>query len=177
MQWKPFKYKDLQFDFSHLHPAEVDYAYGPTKGRPAETYRVLVLYTNHCFTRSPKTDETCAPDCVFPDDYEVRLFDPERYELSKNLPGIITSLGNKKLFTNGNKREKYFCVEIASRDGQTVEYEIYIKLKKIEKGKLELLVESAFVRDPAEKSRRPKGIVVRFVVVLHNTLNGKKLRL
>ena len=172
-----FLFNGEVFDLSHLNQVGIRYEYQATKDRAAESFDVNVKYTCHCFTRSPKSGEVVVPAHIFCHDPEARLFDPGRYELSKLLPSIIANLANRTLTANGHKREKYFCVELEMLDGQVVEYEIYIKLKKILKGKLELLVETAFVRNPENKSKRPKGVSVRFRIALYKTLRGEKLRL
>jgi hypothetical protein len=67
-------------------------------------------------------------------------------------------------------------MEITTRDGQKVEYNIFFKVKKVAKGQLELFVESAFVRDLSYNSTRPNGKPVGFWAILYNTLHGKKIR-
>jgi hypothetical protein len=70
---------------------------------------------------------------VYPDDYEARIFDFRRYEMSKRLPEII-------------------------------------------QGRLEMIVVTAFVRDPGYGSTRPDGRPVRFWIILHNTRHGLMIR-
>ena len=177
MCWTSFLFNGKVFDLSHLNQVGISYEYQAIRDRAAEAFDVDVKYTCHCFTHSPKDGEVVVPAHIFCHDPGPRLFDPVRYELSKYLPSIIANLANRTLTANGHKREKYFCVELETQEGQVVEYEIYIKLKKAHKAKLELLVETAFVRDPENKSKRPKGISVRFRIALYKTLHEEKLRL
>jgi hypothetical protein len=109
------------------------------------------------------------------DGCESRLFDFRRYELSKRLPGILQTLPERKPFHNSNRRN-FFTVETIADDGSTVEYDIFFKVKKKSKGRLEMILETAFVRDPEYASTRPTGKPVRFWIILHNTLNNKKIR-
>ena len=177
MCWNPFIFNGNEFDLSHLNQSKIRYEYAATKDRGPESFDVEVKYTCHCFTRSPKNAEIPIPEHIFAHDPGARLFDIERYELSMNLPIIIGSLKDRAITANGNKREKYFCVELQTKNGQVIEYEIYIKIRKREKGLLELLVETAFVRELNNKAQRPKGISVRFRIALYKALRGEKLRL
>jgi hypothetical protein len=177
MCWTSFTFNGKVFDLSHLNQANIRYEYPPVKSRAPEAFDVEVRYTCHCFTRSQKDKEIVVPAHIFCHDPEARLFDPVRYELSKHLPTVIANLKDRIITANGNKREKYFCVELETDNGQIIEYEVYIKLRKVNKGKLDLLVETAFVREPENKSKRPKGISVRFRIALYKTLRGEKLRL
>ena len=112
---------------------------------------------------------------MYPDDYENRLFDFRRYELSKQLPEIIQTLPTRKPRHNSNRRN-FFSVEIITENGVTVEYNIFFKVKKVSKGRLEMIVETAFVRDLDYDSLRPEGKPIRFWIILHNTLNNIKIR-
>jgi hypothetical protein len=67
-------------------------------------------------------------------------------------------------------------VETIAENGAHVEYDIFFKVKKKSKGRLEMIVETAFVRDPGYDSTRPQGKPVRFWIILHNTLNGIRIR-
>jgi hypothetical protein len=59
---------------------------------------------------------------------------------------------------------------------KAIEYDIFFKVKKLGKGRLEMIVETAFVRDPAHAASRPSGKPIRFWIILHNTLHGLKIR-
>jgi hypothetical protein len=86
---------------------------------------VDTIFTSHCFTRGPKDGEVYDKQLVYTgDDYEERLFDFRRYELSKRLPEIIQALPTKKPYHNSNRRN-FFTVEVIAGDGQTIEYDIF----------------------------------------------------
>jgi hypothetical protein len=149
----------------------------PAEGeRHAETYTVDVKFSSHCFTRAPKDGEVYDYALVYPhDDYERRLFDFQRYELSKRLPAVILGLPARKPYHNKNRRN-YFSIEIVTENGVRLDYEIFFKVRKIAKGRLELIVETGFVRDPAHESSRPKGKPIRFWIILFNTLHNLPIR-
>ena len=97
------------------------------------TIPVKTIFTPPCFMRSSKDGEVYDKQLVYTgDDCEVRLFDVHGYELLKRLPEIVQSLLTKKPHHNRNRRN-FFAVEVIAGDGQTVEYEIYFKVKKIGK--------------------------------------------
>lgn len=147
----------------------------PEGTKPAERYEVEVIFGLHCFTRNPRPGEAVDASLVYPNNYEVRIFDTSRYEQSLRLLEIIRSLPSNKPRHNGG-RGNFFVIEITTDDGQTIEYNIFFKVRKVAKGQLQLFVESAFLRDPAYGSTRPDGQRVRFWVILHNTLHGKKIK-
>ena len=175
MLWQPFKHGETTYDLSHLHPRIIRFSRPADKDNAAETYNVSVRFTLHCFSREPKRDEAIDPSWIYPDDYEARLFDLRRYEMSKLLPGIIEALPTKKPRHNKN-RGNYFTVETVTKDGTVIEYDVFFKVKKQAKGILEMIVETAFVRDPGYGSTRPDGKLVRFWIILHNTRHGLMIR-
>jgi hypothetical protein len=147
MKWLPFKHGGKVYDLSHLYPCTLEYNRPGEGNKQAEVYKVEVTYTLHCFSRELKPDETCGDDLMYTDGYERRVFDFRRFELSKLLPGIIQTLPDRKPYHNNNRRN-YFTVEVVVENGSTVEYDIFFKVKKKAKSRLEMIVETAFVRDP-----------------------------
>jgi hypothetical protein len=105
---------------------------------------------------------------------EFRVFDPYRYEMSRRLPEIIAGLPTRLVRQTG--RSNFITVEIIREAGDVVEYDVFFKVKKIGRGRLELRVESAYVRDPEYGSSRPLGKKIGFLVILHNTLNSLTIR-
>jgi hypothetical protein len=174
MKWLPFKHGGKVYDLSHLYPCTLEYNRPGEGNKQAEVYKVEVTYTLHCFSRELKPDETCGDDLMYTDGYERRVFDFRRFELSKLLPGIIQTLPDRKPYHNNNRRN-YFTVEVVVENGSTVEYDIFFKVKKKAKSRLEMIVETAFVRDPGYDSTRPNGKPIRFWIILHNTMNNKKI--
>lgn len=175
MKWQPFKYDGKTYDLTHLHPCTFKFERPAEGNKAAEVYTVDVVFTLHCFSREPKEAETYDASLIYPDSYEKRIFDFRRYELSKLLPDIIQALPTRKPRHNNNRRN-FFSVEVIRENSTTVEYDIFFKMKKVSKGRLEMLVETAFVRDPDYDSTRPDGRPIRFWIILHNTLHNIKIR-
>jgi len=175
VQWKAFEYKGVTYDLTHLHPRAFRFERPAEDNKPAEIYLVHTIFTSHCFTREPKKAEVHDATLVYADGYENRIFDLRRYELSKLLPEIIQSMPARKPRHNSN-RQNFFSVELVTENGSTVEYDIFFKVRKVAKGRLEMIVETAFVRDPAYNSTRPNGKPIRFWIILHNTLNEIRIR-
>jgi hypothetical protein len=94
--------------------------------------------------------------------------------MSRRLPEIIRSLLKRQIRQTGHGN--YICVEVITETGVRVEYDVFFKVKKVAKGRLELRVESAYVRDPSYRTNRPSGKPIRIWVILHNTLNGLAIR-
>ena len=174
MKWLPFNYGGKRYDLAHLHPCTLEYRRPSEGNKAAEVYRVEVTYTIHCFSRELKAEEICDNALIYSDGYESRVFDFRRYELSKLLPAIIQALPDRKPYHNKNRRN-FFTVEAVTDEALTVEYDIFFKVKKKAKGRLEMIIETAFVRDLGHNSTRPDGKPIRFWIILHNTLNNKNI--
>jgi hypothetical protein len=171
LKWNSFSYKEALYDVSHLHPQIYKFMRPAGKENPAEEFDVEVRFTSHCFTRSPRREEIYDLKLIYPDKYELRLFDVRRWEMSKQLANIIRSLPDKKPRHN-KSRGNYFSIEMVTESGAKVEYDIFFKVWKPGKGRLEMLIETAFIRDPEYASNTPTGKPVRFWIILHNTRHG-----
>lgn len=172
MQWSNFSCGGVTYDLSHLHPRTLRYERPATTTKPAVTFKVDVTYSLHCFSYAPRGTDYDR-DLVYPAT-EFRVFDPYRFEMSKRLPEIIQGLPDRSIRQTGHSN--FITVEVIRDSGGVVEYDIFFKVKKVGKGRLELRVESAYVRDPEYGSSRPSGKKIGFLVILHNTLNSLTIR-
>lgn len=174
MKWPSFTQGSYIYDLSHLHPQTFRFERPADGNKVAERYTVDVVFSAHCFTRDPRPGESYDRNLIYQGSGELRIFDSRRYNLSKLLPAIIRDLPNKKIRQNG--AHKFFTIDVILEDGKSVEYDIFFKVKKAERrGCLEMILESAFVRDPSYDSTRPAGRPIRFWIILHNTLNNKNI--
>jgi hypothetical protein len=175
MRWKPFQFRGKVLDLAHLHPRSLTYQQ-PAKGNaPARVYRVDVIFGLHCFTRGRDQEAPQEKALLYGDDRETRVFDFVRYELSKRLPEIIEDLPQRKCYHTG--KGNFFSVEIVSGDGSVVEYDVFFAASRSStKGKINLFVQSAYVRDAEYLSNRPDRKPIGFYVILFNTLNNKAIR-
>ncbi len=132
-------------------------------------YNVEVIFSLHCFTRGMEK-ETPDAALLYRDSRETRIFDFKRYALSHRLPTIIDGLMTCKCFHT--ERGNFFTIEIIDEQGIKTGYEIYFTASKSSKaGVVNLFVQSAYARDSAHKSNRPRKKSIAFAVILYNTLN------
>ena len=148
----------------------------PAKGdAPARFYRVDVTFGLHCFTRGGNQDAPQENELPYGDDRETRVFDFVRYELSKRLPEIIEGLAQRKCYHTG--KGNFFSVEIIQEDGRVIEYDIFfVSSRSSLKGRINLSVQSAYVRDAKYASNRPAKKPIGFYVILFNTLNNRPIK-
>jgi hypothetical protein len=176
MRWNPFEHGGNVYDLAHLHPKTVTFTQAAKGDKPARTYTVDVTFGLHCFTRGSKDNEKPDPTLLYSDSREVRIFDFQRYELSKRLPEIIEGLPNRKCYHTGGKRN-FFSIELINDGGNKVEYDIFFTASRSSKrGVLTLFVQSAYVRDVNHASNRPQKNAVGFYVILFNTLHERPLK-
>ena len=166
-----FLYQDEEYDLSHLDPFEWVYTAPKSKKRPERTYKLKVIFSLHTFTRGLR-NESCR-DLRYRDDRECRIFDFLRYELSKQLKGIVCTLGDRRCYHthHGN----FFTIELVGQ-GEKLDYEIYFKVSRSStKGWLNLYVQSAYVRGSEYQSSQPRKRKIGFQVIAYNVQNKKAI--
>jgi hypothetical protein len=93
--WRNFLLHGKMYDLSHLNAHWVDYVDTRDEEKPI-TYKFLITYGFHCFTKELEgVSKEEAQLLMYRSPRESRPFNFERYELSKQLPCIINSLGKK----------------------------------------------------------------------------------
>ena len=174
MQWKPFQFSGKVYDLAHLHPRSVTYEQ-PAKGdAPARAFRVDAIFGLRCFTRGRDQKVPQENALLYGDDREIRVFDFVRHELSKRLPEIIERLPQRKCYHTG--KGNFFSVEIVRGDGRVVEYDIFfVATRSSARGKINLYVQSAYVRDAEHASNRPDRKPIGSYLILFNTQNNKPI--
>ncbi|MBP4050882.1 hypothetical protein B0T49_13575 [Chromobacterium violaceum] len=173
--WRPFSYQETTYDLSHLYPKVIDVVQPATGDKPARTYKVQLIYSLHTFTRGVEAREKPDEQLLYCDSRECRVFDFQRYDLSKRLPEIVEGLQARKCYHSG--KGNFFVVELAEADGSQVEYEVYFEASRSSrKGVLNLFVQSAYVRDEAHRGGRPKKKPIGFYTLLFNTQTGKAIK-
>ena len=94
--WRSFTLDGKIYDLSHLNAQWVEYLDTKDAEKPT-VYRFIVTYGLHCFAKDLEEFSTEKSQLLmYNAPRESRPFNFERYELSKQLPGIINSLGNKE---------------------------------------------------------------------------------
>jgi len=170
--WTPFTHAGEVYDLTHLHPHELTYEQPAQGDKPSVIYVVDVTFSLHCFTRGLPKEGEYDPALLYRNSFETRLFDRTRYEYSKRLPEIIRTLAQRKCMHTGHGN--FFTIELVTEDGKAVDYDIFFTAtKSSRKGRVTLFIQSAFVR---EKAKLPAGRPIRFLIILHNTLNNKPIK-
>ncbi len=167
IKWEAFNYNESTYDLSHLHPITVHYEQPSKEDKPARVFTVDVCFGLHCFTEG-YSKITDSDPLRYADSREVRLFDFNRYELSKQLPEIIRGLNKKSCMHTGHGN--FFTIEIITPDGVKTEYEVYFEVKRVNPEKAHLFVNSAFAPDGRRIRKQAKKISL--YIILHNKLAG-----
>lgn len=160
--WKPLIVRGQHVDLAHLEPFH--FSITPKDWKTPATIRVR--FNNHCFSEdyaSEKHSESL-PSSHF--GKERRGFAPDRYELSLQLPRIITNLEGKRVFQTreGN------LAHLETTDGRA--YCIFFTLKKTSSSYCDMFVVSAY--SPDKPSNVADTGEMKFIVAVALVLKGKK---
>lgn len=177
ISWKPFLDPNgVTYELSHLHPYIARFEQ-PAKGQePSKLYDVQVIFSLHCFTRGPAAGDDVKGAWAYSDSRETRIFDTARYECSKRLQTIIEELPRSPCYHTGHGN--FFTVRVVNEiTGIEDCYEVYFKASRsgTKPARINLFVESAYVRDRAH-ANRPIRKKISFFVILHNTLHSKGIK-
>ncbi len=174
--WAPFTYQNKTYDLSHLHPRPTTVTQSAVPGKPERVFNLVIFYSLHCFTRGIEPGEIPNPALCYSDRRETRVFDFQRYELSKRLPQITAELAKRKCYHSG--KGNFFVVELVDESGSREEYEVFfVASRSSTRGVLNLFVQSAYIRDQDHLSARPTPRkTIRFEILLHNVQTGKLIK-
>jgi len=163
--WKPFQINGSDYNLDHLKACKHQFSH-PQR---AERYTLYFTFSHHTFTRTPNGDEVVNANDYYPSPAEdLRVFDIERYELSKYLPEIVRTLPEQFCYHGGYSR--YCSCKVKQDDGNEVTYQVVYRVWK-ERGKMRFHIESAY---PLDK-KLGKVKKVNFWVICHNLLRNKKM--
>lgn len=169
--WEAKTIEGESYDLSHLHPHLWEIII-PKKGKLDElTLNVAVSYSIHCFTRTQEEGEQVAPEWLYSDSRESRVFDTQRWELSKKLPEIISTLQTRKCIHSG--REEFITIEVFEQ-GRRIQYAVFFTVTKGGKTEADL---NLYINSAYELTRiiaRPKP--VRFHVILANRYRNRAIK-
>jgi hypothetical protein len=176
--WKPFYYQQVRYDLSHLNEFECTFVQDAKNGKPEITYFFIIEFGLHCFTRSLNSHkneqwDSIKSDLLYSDSREKRIFDFNRYELSKKLPAITSDISKNTCFHTG--KENFFIIELLNEQGVQQEYEVYFQVSK-SKDKLKLFVQSAYIRDSTHRTSQPKKHKISFFIIAYNVKSNKKIK-
>ncbi len=162
------------WDFLHLQPFRL------TKnvllnGCGIVVVDVIVLFSNHCYTRKIDKNDEFINNChIVMDGKESRVMDAKRYQLSrKHLPNLIKSLDKQKIRPS---RENFFIVQLENEDPDKsdMKYVVFFDLKKDSRRKNRLLlrVKSAYVLERELSKREQQEKRIKFDTLLKQALNN-----
>jgi hypothetical protein len=170
VSWRSFSLDEKVYDLSHLDAQWVDYLDNGNENKPIR-YKFVVTYGLHCFTKD--LEEHSAEEArilMYKGPKESRPFNFERYELSKQLPRIIKSLGGKDTLVCHAGYGKYAVVKLVDSNGRKVDYYVPFAVFR-ESKKFRLHVQSAYpVYEGLGRVQK-----VGFFVIANNLLLNKKL--
>ena len=158
----------MEWDFAHLEAfvLKVPVTLPPNV---ETTIDVVVLFSNHCFTRAIYPNETLEQNWLFEDDREVRALDKERYDLSKmHLLTIVKQLPLRRILVADPSRPNYVAIEIPHSEQQvTQQYAVFFELErdKIRQKRVLLRIQSAYILEQTTK-RLQQAEKINFRVLL-----------
>jgi len=170
ISWRNFTLNDEIYDLSHLNACSVEYVDKRDKENPV-TYKFIVTYGLHCFTEdSDRLSPQESQLLMYNAPKESRPFNFERYTLSKQLPNIIKSLGEKETLVCHAGYGNFATVKVLDSNGIEINYFIVFAVFR-ESKKLRLHVVSAYPKPEALGKIKKVG----FFAIAKNLLFNKKL--
>jgi hypothetical protein len=156
----------VDYDLGHLDSFKLEVK---PKGENAPTYVVRVSFGFHCFTRAIVANDS--PGLYMTQGSERRCFCFDRYELSKELVGMIRYAANGRAYFG--EKSNFLIVESLSR--QNAPYVAFFDIEKAKKsGGVDavMFVTSAHLR-PNLPDRLP---AVSFATLVDYRIQGKILK-
>lgn len=131
---------------------------------------IRAAFTCHCFTEkwdSVKHER----QSVIMDPNRPRVFDQQRYNLSKQLPEMVRTLERHKVYmTPQHRNYMAFDGRVVLDTGETYRMFFAMKRKGAPTHDLEMMVESAYpTNDPVV------GMEIRFAAIVKSVFTGKKI--
>lgn len=172
-QHLPKAFDNQLWSFDHLKPFALR-MYVPLDGVGPVEIDVVVLFSNHCYSRELELGEDANEAHIVMDGGIRRVMDPDRYALSQTyLPALIHTLPERRIKPS---RENFVTLELAPRavGGLPRNYVVFFDVKKDRRRKKRLLlrVKSAYVLDRPFTKRERDEKTIGFHVLLKRVLNS-----
>lgn len=156
--WAPHRQKGITYDLSHLHALSVTHVFSAIPGpagrprKPERVVRVDIHYSHHCFTQDLQKVGRYSAEEIYEDlgRNEQRAFCATRWQLSKQLPGIIADLQRRRCYET--RYMNFVTVELKLAQPQF--YLVFFQVKPAQGGGADFFVESAY---PAVKNPITQG--------------------
>jgi hypothetical protein len=151
-RWAPHHGEDGRVhSMVHLHPHRFTLHMAERPGWGACDIEIRVGYASHAFTKSCPPD--IAPHPHYSKQGDRRVFCPERYALSLQLPALVANLETHRCYATNY--ENYFVVEALASLPSDSEYWVFFDIKRAtEPHAVKVFVESAYAGD---RARAPHG--------------------
>ncbi len=170
ISWKNFILDGEIYDLSHLNADWVEYL-DKRDEKNIITYKFIVTYGLHCFTKD--SDDISSEESqllMYNGPRESRPFNFDRYQLSKQLPSIVKSLGEKETLVCHAGYGKFAIVKVVDSNGIEVEYFVAFAAFR-ESKRPRLHIHSAYpIYEGIGKVKK-----VGFFVIAKNLLQNKEL--
>ncbi|WP_397579594.1 hypothetical protein [Sphingorhabdus sp.] len=159
--------ENIEYDLTHLNPFTIDVT---PRVPDAPTYKVLVSFGHHTFTRAFDTG-TDRVEYLYCENNDERCFCPDRHLSSKNLRGLIAYHSNGKAYFS--QRRNYMLLD---QPLGGVPYAVFFNLERatnIAGVDATMFVVSAHPRDnlPA-RNRIPS---MSYATLLSKTVRGEQI--
>jgi hypothetical protein len=168
-QERPIFYKGREIAFGHLDP----FFFTCLCSRIGRELKIETRFSNHVFTIGFDPEVHQKSQIVIRDSSGPRVFDPDRYEMSLQLPDLIRSLPKCKVTQNPAERN-YVYAAVFPADSY---YHAFFTVQKADKpsGDLKLHVESAYSKaTPVPNYNPPRRI--RFDALATKTYHKEPVR-
>ena len=157
------------WQFEHLEAFAMRVPLELSPGKPIDI-DIVVLFSNHCFTRGLNPGEIVDDALIVMDGSEKRVLDRERYALSRQyLPSLILELPSRHIYVADPTRPNFVTFELppVATGAEPVRYAVFFEVKKdsVRRKRLLLRVQSAYVLDKPSK-RLLNADKMRFQVIL-----------
>jgi hypothetical protein len=166
----PLVVADQVISFDHLQPIRLIV---PTQAKP-DGVQIDVVFSNHCFSESFNPALHTGVQTDVWDDQIRRVFDQRRYDLSRELPGIVRGLPASAVFMTPESNYVHIVVPAATG----VDYRMFFRLKRNRSfgADLKLRVESAYSPQPGQALAPAYMSKIRFKLLVDKTLRGEPVR-
>lgn len=157
---RDFVYRGKTYTLGHLNGFDFRYEWPDAKTGGVTTFDVRVLFDDHCSTSGVPLGQPVDPAAVVSRTVrEVRVFDPQRYQLSLALPELVKTLLARACYFGD--QDNFFTIDLATG----AKYNVYFAVFKTEKrGGLNLRIQSAYLRPREDKRQKVSfGLILRGV--------------
>src|SRR5262249_35077220 len=151
----------------HLNPFVMDVT---PKGDNKPTYKVLVTFGCHTFTREFKPGD--GAHLIYNNGDETRAFCVLRHGLSRSLPDMVrNSAAGKAYFSNQGRN--FFVFEKLNQNGQLVSYPAYFNLEAARSLDHDVIM---FVVSAYPKSNLPTRDKITMATLVSKVARGEEIK-